>query len=459
MAQRSRLFLNLIGRFIRSKEGRVSVPTSRYTDLLMDVYVDGDIPTDILKVSQYYKSQLAEIDGQLSFSRSEAEVLAAQLTAKTKNHSLTDPRSDEMLSIASTAVARLLAVTQERNDGTRFLRAFQHQHRIERPPIVREDPLRSASILALLASLEGIATGIFLAGNGFTADVTSGLLKGLMISSVNVSLSAFAGFVFGRSWDFGKRARTSTPPMRRRRRLARLGIFAWLVTTGVMHYLTAVVRATGEFEAVTQYFLDFQTVFDSYESWLLISLGIVFSGASFLKGVHSFADPYHQYSEIYAAAMERPMVKAAEIARTAREDIDELFDDISDDNEGMLIEWNDEELEMQEVLNEAAELESNFDALRQEAQDALRAELSELSDDIRSILRREFTTDAIDIDKLLDIAPKAWTPPDVPQPGAAAAWATSRRAELERAYQDARARVETAYTKFNSSEEKSDDKE
>jgi hypothetical protein len=236
-----------------------------------------------------YQSDCSELAGRADHSIADAG-------------SISDLACAELEAEATIQAATISAqnVAAEKTDSE--LRAFQYEHGITRAPIEADRTL-AFMLLLLFLFIEGAINTVFFYGAGFAPGIAPAAALGFTIAGVTTLLSAgLGGGFFGRYWNYGVRAPSETPDMRKARRVGRFGSLLTGMALVLVLCVAALVRSTGQPESLSVSWDVLRAALSNMHSIMLMLSGTAFAILSWRTALSAFEDPYPSFSRASTAS-------------------------------------------------------------------------------------------------------------------------------------------------------------
>lgn len=166
------------------------------------------------------------------------------------------------------------------------------------------------SIVFAMVALEGLFNGAWLS-DATDFGTVGGAFLAMLVSGLNVTTSAIAGFVLGRGINLidnvGQTDGKKIPFWHRKSFWCCIGVLVYLVFIVLLHWTFAGFRylavTTGDMSTISSQVVPEMTSnfffwTRNLESWFLFIIGIFFAGIAFWEGCFAFSDPYPGYTAI-----------------------------------------------------------------------------------------------------------------------------------------------------------------
>lgn len=349
-----------------------------------------------------------------------------------KINGIGDSAANMMRVSASNVEARLEELAETGRNADQIKRLFQAEHGILRD-LKQPDPLITAFLVMLGWLLECVFTAIGLFADGHV-DLIPALGFAITFSTVNVGLGLAAGSCL-RYVGYRSQNPVQLPRYKRTRQIALAGFLCILAVDVVMIFTGGRVRTTGGHDAIFDFSqTSFPATFGDGLALVIMIVAALSFGISVMKGRAGFSDPLPEYSD-HAGRIDLGIDEEAEdIATSAQELVDEIYESAEEDILDLLDEVNDGVDLVKDTYAFEAEIQNAKDDTRVAAHQAWERDSFIQG---KSVPRPSLNTDAFDA-LSIDLESLANDIPD-----------QAVLDELRTAHADATARIGTAYAAYS----------
>ena len=212
--------------------------------------------------------------------------------------------------------------------ATQALEAYRLRHCLTRLPNI-PDILQALLSFALMILAEAVGNATFFVNAHMVAGPEAALVVSMLISAVNVILSACAGFFIGRWLDYGVNAvDADDSAFTIRRHLAKSLMLVYVGVVSFLHLTVGLIRTQESLDRVEHGLDHYIDMVTTPEALFLVLIGICLSALAFRKGKH-LTDPYPGYWRQYRAVRERQDALQDGYEACAQQ-INERFDEAED---------------------------------------------------------------------------------------------------------------------------------
>lgn len=338
-----------------------------YDQVMTDAKLGGGI---IPAIQSWKRKKLQELNRKTIDLKTKIEgLLLRGFESGQSPSSVAETAANQIASEAEASTFHLAAAAKKERNARQEQNSLKLKHNIVRDP-EETDSLTSCTVLGAMATIEGAVTGLFFLGGGFVPSVAEAMGLGFTISIVNIILSAgLGGFICGRYWNYGLKAREDDSTMKQARLAGRIGCVLVAAMISCLLLASGIVRATGETQGLSYSLESISLAASDFHSLMLWFIGISFSIISWRKGLSAFSDPYPGLTKA------SKLVKQAEenielIYEDARFEIEEIYEDAVseiEDIEDQFLENTEMEIEeVQEVCHLREEVLSDISQAKDE---------------------------------------------------------------------------------------------